>query len=281
MTVAEALRDATRLLRSHAVGVPELTARVFLCDALGRDQAWLAAHSDDAIGTAPRQEYEAMLRARCEGVPTQYVRGVQEFYGLEFRVNPEVLIPRPETEHLVEAALDRIRPGHRVADVGTGSGAVAVTLAKLAPEAAVAASDVSVAAVRVARENASLLRADVEFSVADLGTAFADASFDIVASNPPYVPLRDSTGLARELRHEPSVALYGGEDGLRILARLAAEAPRILRPGGWLLLEIGYDSRSAVERYLDRPEWTGPTFLPDLAGIDRVAAVQRSDRLCG
>ncbi len=275
MTVADALRDAVSTLDDHGVGSPALTARVFLGDILGRDQAWLAAHSEERLGKGRLAAFEGMLRARCQGVPTQYIRGIQEFYGLEFRVTPDVLIPRPETEHLVEAALERIGPGVRVADIGTGSGAVAVAIARNAPGARVCASDISQAAVGVARANANRLGATVAFCVGDLLSSFGNRSVDMVVSNPPYVPLRDAGSLQRELRHEPSVALYGGEDGLAVLGRLSREAPRALRPGGWLLAEIGYNSRPGVERLLAMGGWDDPVFLPDLSGIDRVVAVRR------
>ncbi len=278
MTLADTLRDGERLLREHRVDVPELTARVLLADALGRDQAWLVAHAEDRIHPESEASYRQMVRSRCSGTPTQYIRGIQEFCELEFRVTPDVLIPRPETEHLVEAAIERIRPGNRVVDIGTGSGAIAVALAKQVPDAAITASDISIAAVKVAADNARRLGVDVRFCIADLGEAFRTRRFDIVVSNPPYVPLRDAGGLPKELRHEPSVALYGGEDGLRIFERLVEEVPRILMPEGWLLAEIGFGSRPGLERILDRPEWAEPEFLPDLAGIDRVVAVRRARR---
>ena len=217
-----------------------------------------------------------MVRSRRAGVPTQYIRGVQEFYEIEFHVTPEVFIPRPETEHLVEAALERIRDRDRVVDIGTGSGAIAVTLAKHVPGALVTASDVSIAAARVAAANAQRHGARIAFCVADLCAAFGKECFDIVVSNPPYVPLKSKPGLQRELQYEPPIALFGGEDGLRIFRRLADEVPRVLKPRGWLLAEIGFNSRPALRRLLDGPNWKTPEFLPDLAGIDRVVAVRRA-----
>lgn len=276
MNLSEAMLDAVKMLRSHRVDVPDLTARVLLAHVLGCDQTWLVTHSRDDLDAEKLAAYKEGIRARCGGVPTQYLRGVQEFYGHEFRVTPDVLIPRPETEHLVEAALERLRPGDLVVDIGTGSGAVAVSLAKDATDVMVAASDVSFRAVKIATSNAVRLKADVRFCVGDIGTAFLAQSFDAVVSNPPYVPLRDAPSLQRELRHEPSIALYGGEDGLRIVERLVLEVPRILKPGGWLLAEIGFNARHEVERMLDRPQWIAAEFVPDLAGIDRVVAVRRS-----
>ena len=276
MKLRACLREAERSLRAHRIDVPELTARVLLAHVLQRDQPWLVSHSEDHVDEKQREEYAGLVRARCEGVPTQYLRGIQEFYGIEIGVTPDVLIPRPETEHLVEAAIRRLLPGHRVVDIGTGSGAVAIAIAKHAPPASVTASDMSAKAIAVARANAQRVGCEIRFCLGDLGMPFADRHFDIVVSNPPYVPLSEVGSLQRELRHEPSMALFGGEDGLQVVRRLADETPRILKPGGWLLVEIGYRARDAVEGMLDRAEWELPEFLPDLAGIDRVVAVQRS-----
>ena len=274
MNIAATLRKAAQRLRTRHVHAPELTARVLLADLLDRDQAWLVAHSDDEIEHSLRKRYEEAVRRRCEGVPMQYIREFQEFYGLDFHVNPDVLIPRPETEHVVEAALRRIRPGDLVLDVGTGSGAIAISLAKHAPSATVLASDISPAATRVAKFNAARLDARVRFFLGDVTGAIGASHVDVLVSNPPYVPLRDAPGLQAELRHEPAVALFGGEDGLGVIRRLAADARRVLKPGGWLLAEIGFGTREAVAALLDRSQWQRPDFLPDLAGIDRVVATR-------
>ena len=272
MNIATTLRGAAQRLRAQHVHVPDLTARLLLADLLDCDQAWLAAHSTDEVEHSLRERYEEALRSRCEGVPTQYIRGVQEFYGLDFQVNSDVLIPRPETEHLVEAALQRICPGDVVLDMGTGSGAVAVSLAKHAPSATVIASDISPAAARVAKSNAARLDARVRSFVGDVTAAIRASQVDVLVSNPPYVPLRDAPGLQAELRHEPPIALFGGEDGLGVIRRLVADARRVLKPGGWLLAEIGFGSGEAVEALFDRSQWQRPEFVADLAGIDRVVA---------
>ena len=276
MTLRECQREAIESLRTHHVQAPELTASLLLGHVIGRTRAWLIAHSEDCLDEAACERFARLVEERCDGVPTQYLRGTQEFYQLEFQVTPDVLIPRPETEHLVEAALQRIGQGHKVLDLGTGSGAVAVALALNSPEATVTATDVSLEALRIARENALRLGCELRLCQGNVVSQFADGRFDIVVSNPPYVPLRDACGLQRELRHEPSVALFGGEDGLEVTRRLVRDAPRVLKPGGWLLVEIGFGMRDAVDGLLRGPEWTPPEFLPDLAGIDRVAAVQRS-----
>ena len=279
MTLGESQREAIEHLRAHRVQAPELTASLLLGHVLGRTREWLIAHGDDCLDESARQRFAGLVQERCDGTPIQYLRGTQEFYQLEFRVTPDVLIPRPETEHLVEAALRRIRPGHHVLDLGTGSGAVAVALAANSPGATVTASDLSFEALRIARENALRLGCEIRVCQGDGVSQFVAQQFDIVVSNPPYVPLRDVGGLQRELRHEPSIALFGGEDGLEVTRRFIRDAPRVLRPGGWLLIEIGYGMREAVDGLLQVPEWTTPEFLPDLSGIDRVAAVQRSSTI--
>lgn len=277
MRIREALFESVRQLRSSGVAVPEMTARVLLSDVLGQDQAWLEAHSEEAVGPGQLERFRSALRARADGVPLQYIRGVQEFFGLEFAVTPAVLIPRPETEHLVEAALQRIRPGDRVVDIGTGSGAIAVSLALNAPSATVLASDISLDALAVASRNAARMGADVRFLAADAAYALASTTVEMVVTNPPYVPRADACGLQKELHHEPTVALYGGEDGLEVFERIARSAWEALRRGGWLLAEIGFGSRDAVRRLLRSSGWEQPAFLSDLAGIDRVVITRRRD----
>lgn len=276
ITAGEALRIGVRSLKEHGIDAPDLTAQLLLADVLRHDREWLHAHSDHVLHPVEREAYRRQIALRCSGVPMQYVRGVQEFYGLEFHVTPDVLIPRPETEHLVRAALERIRPGDRVLDIGTGSGAIAVAVARHASEARVYASDLSAAAVRTARQNAQWLDADARFFAADLDRAVLPQTFDIVLCNPPYVPRKDSGGLQRELRHEPSLALFGGEDGCAVYRRLVPGAARIVKPGGWLILELGWNSRAAVEPLLRSAQWRTPEFHRDLAGFDRVASVRRA-----
>ena len=184
-------------------------------------------------------------------------------------MTPDVLIPRPETEHLVEATL--ARRAETILDIGTGSGAIAVTLA-LETTARVTASDVSPAALRVARQNADALGARVDFVACDLGAALADGSFDLVVSNPPYIAGRDRTSLQAEVRdHEPALALFGGEDGLAVYQRLVPEARRLLRPGGWLMMELG--DAGAVREMCG--SWTGVEIVNDLAGIPRVLLARK------
>jgi release factor glutamine methyltransferase len=273
MDLQTALLQGRRLLEDAKIPAPQLTAEVLLAHAVGRDRAWLYAHSDEELREVWWIHYGRYLHQRIQGAPTQHITGRQEFYGREFRVTPDVLIPRPETEHLIEAAL-RVA-ALRILDVGTGSGAIAVTLA-LESKARVTAADISIAALRVAAENARCLGAEVRLVAGDLVSAFADRSFDLIVSNPPYVP--ESESLPREVReHEPQVALYGGTDGLDVYRRLIPDAARVLEPGGRLIMELGYRSAEAVRTML--ADWGDVTLESDLAGIPRViTAVRRGPK---
>ena len=274
MTIQTALLQGTKLFEDDSIAAPRLTAEVLLCHALNREREYLYAHPEEELTEVAWIHYGRYLHQRLQGKPTQYITGRQEFYGREFRVTPDVLIPRPETEHLVEATLARVRPGDKVLDVGTGSGAIAISIA-LETSAQVYATDISTAALRIASENARKLHAPVTFIAADLISCFADATFDLVASNPPYVPKTDHPALQREVRdYEPGVALFGGPSGLEIYERLIPEARRVLRPGGWLLLELGYNSLEPVRRMLGS-QWSEITVQADLAGLPRVLAAKR------
>ena len=273
MNIQTALVQGVKLLEEGAIAAWRLTAEVLLAHALGRERAYLYAHSDEELSDVAWLHYGRYLHERLKGKPTQYITGHQEFYGRDFRVTRDVLIPRPETEHLVAACLARMRPGDAVLDVGAGSGAVAITLA-LESAARVYATDISIPALRVAAENARNLSARVVFLAGDLASCFAAGSFDVVASNPPYVPTDDRPGLQREVRdYEPEVALFAGPTGLEIYERLVSEARRVLRPQGWLLVELGYNSLEPVRAMLGT-EWGEIAAEQDLAGLPRVLAAR-------
>lgn len=219
--------------------------------------------------------YGRYLHQRMNGKPSQYIIHQQEFFGRFFRVEPGVLIPRPETELLVEAVLKESQDG-RTVDVGTGSGAIAITLA-LEGGGTVFATDVSDAALGQARANANRLGAVVQFVCTDLLGGFAEGSLECVVSNPPYVPERDRDALSREVREwEPSIALFGGPDGLDVYRRLVPQAQRVLKPGGLLAVEIGAGQSEAVQALL--AGWTGVNVHPDLAGIPRVVLARKPGR---
>jgi release factor glutamine methyltransferase len=273
MTILTALLQGTKLLEEEAISAPRLTAEVLLTHALQRERSYLYAHPEEELGEIAWIHYGRYLHERLKGKPTQYITGRQEFYGRDFRVTSDVLIPRPETEHVVEAALTRIQPRDVVVDVGTGSGAIAITLA-LETAAHVFATDISTAALGVARTNVQQLSAHVELIACDLAGALSDGSLNVLVSNPPYVPQTDQPNLQREVRdYEPHVALFGGPSGLEIYERLIADAARVLRPHGWLLLELGYNSLDPVRAMLEHG-WTDIDLIADLAGLPRVLAAR-------
>jgi len=236
---------------------------------------YLFGHSTDELTELAWIHYGRYLHQRMQGKPTQYITKVQEFYGRNFAVSPAVLIPRPETEHLVSAAIERVVPGMRVVDVGCGSGAIAVSVA-LECRAEVWAVDISTDALAVASRNATDLRARVQFVAGDLLESFAPESFDSILSNPPYVGLHEAAALQAEVRdYEPHIALFGGETGVEIYERLTTQASEALRSGGWLILELGWRSLEPVERMLTSG-WSDVEAIPDLAGIPRVLVARRS-----
>jgi len=271
MTIRDALHQGTQLLEQARISAPRLTAEVLLMRATGHDRSWLYAHSTDELIEVWWIHYGRYLHERMQGRPSQYIVGHQEFYGRDFRVTPDVLIPRPETEGLVELALTRASGAEKTLDIGTGSGAIAVIVA-LESKRRVFASDISPAALAVAQENARALNAQVYFVACDLGSAFSSASFDLIVSNPPYIAERDRDTLQREVRdHEPDLALFAGEDGVAIYRRLIPEAARLLRPRGWLMMELG--DPAAVREMLR--DWHDVEIKDDLAGIPRVIIARR------
>jgi release factor glutamine methyltransferase len=273
MTILTALLQGTKLLEEETVSAPRLTAEVLLTHALQRERSYLYAHPEEELTEIAWIHYGRYLHERMKGKPTQYITGRQEFYGRDFRVTSDVLIPRPETEHLVEAAISRIHPRDLVVDVGTGSGAIAISLA-LETAAHISATDISTVALNVAHGNAQQLSAHVDFLACDLIDTIRDHSINVLVSNPPYVPRTDHPSLQREVRdYEPHVALFGGPTGLEIYERLIVEASRVLRPHGWLLLELGYNSLDPVRAMLEQG-WTDIDVIPDLAGFPRVLAAR-------
>jgi release factor glutamine methyltransferase len=272
MTLQTALLQGSKLLEDANILAPRLTAEVLLSHAIGCPRSWLYAHSDEELKELWWIHYGRYLHQRLSGVPTQYITGTQEFFGRDFRVTPDVLIPRPETEHVIEVALQETalqHPAAAILDIGTGSGAIAATLA-LETKARIVATDISRAALRVARENALRLEATVDFLECDLGSALRGNSFDLVVSNPPYVPETSRAALQREVRdHEPALALFAGAGGLDVYRRLIPDAARLLKPGGRLILELGDTSLDAVRQMLEG-HWRDIEVIHDLAQVPRV-----------
>lgn len=273
MTIQTALLQGAEILKKAAISDPRLTAELLLCHALGRDRAYLYAHGSDELKQLGWIHYGRYLNERLKGKPAQYIVRKQEFYGRDFYVDENVLIPRPETEHLVEAAISYVKENlaARVLDLGTGSGAIAIILA-LETGIEVLASDISLAALTVAERNRRTYNASVRFFAANLLDAVRPASIDLLVSNPPYVPGADAANMQREVRDwEPHVALFAGDSGLEIYERLVAAAETAVKPGGRLILELGYQSLRGVREMLST-HWTEIAVTADLAGWPRVIA---------
>jgi len=322
MDIRIALKTGIARLREADVPSFTLAAELLLLHVLGRNRTWLYAHPEEIIPDTELQRFFELINRRAAGEPTQHLTGKQEFWGLEFEVNPDVLIPRPETEHVIEVALDRLalhelragRPqksageGLQIADIGTGSGCIAIALAKELPAADFYATDISPAALAVAQRNAQRheVAKRIHFIKANLlstpvgaqhatpqpgaiannapasvfyqspATSHQSLHFDLIVSNPPYIGRRESPSLPREVRdHEPNAALFGGEEGYELYADLITQSAKHLKPCGLLVLELGHNSLPAVQPLFDTPEWTAVGVTNDLAGIPRVIAAEK------
>jgi release factor glutamine methyltransferase len=321
MDVRSALRQGIAQLRAANISSHTLAAELLLLHATGRTRTSLYSHPEDQLTASESHSYFSLIERRIAGVPVQHLTSKQEFWGLEFEVTPDVLIPRPETEHVIEVALDRLAlrdlrvkglqnmsgEGLLIADVGTGSGCIAIALAKELPAAKVLALDISAIALTVAQRNAARLGfADritflesnlleklsltgAQQDVPPLGnersltthrsalTNHQPPFFDLIVSNPPYIACREAETLTREVReHEPAVALFGGEEGYELYADLIAQSLAHLRPGGILVLELGHNSLAAVQPLFDSPNWTNVGVTNDLAGIPRVLSAEKT-----
>lgn len=273
--------------REHLVlasGLPRLEARVLLAHASGRRREWLIAHGDEPAEARAAAAFAELAQRRRDGEPIAYLTGTREFLGRDFEVSPAVLIPRPETELLVQAALERAPHGARVVDLGTGSGAIAVSLACERDDLRVLGTDASLQALEVAIGNARRLAAQALASsrLRLLAGNWWEAidpgeTFDLVVSNPPYVPGGDPHLSQGDVRFEPSQALAAGPDGLAALREIVAGASARLQPGGWLLLEHGYDQDVAVRALLAGAGFTAIATLPDAAGLPRVTLGRRPE----
>jgi len=257
-----------------------LENRILLGHALGLTRVGLITQSERTLNAAEAQALEALVERRLKGEPIAYIVGRREFFGLDFHVTSAVLIPRPDTELLVELALERLPPQGRMLDMGTGSGAIAVAVAHTRADAQVWALDVSEEALEVARGNAASNGAHVHFLRSDWFEALGDERFDLIASNPPYIAEADAHLSQGDLRFEPAGALTDHADGLSALRTIAAGAPRHLAPQGWLLMEHGYDQAAQVRALLESHGYTEVQSWKDLAGIERVTGARRAPRLC-
>jgi release factor glutamine methyltransferase len=268
--VGEALQAARARLQQVSQ-TPRRDAEMILSTVLGWNPTAVMTHTEHVLTTPQEAQFEGLVARRVACEPMQYILGSQEFFGLSFAVTPDVLIPRPETEHLVEAALERIPVDANVSilDVGTGSGAIAIAIAQARPQAKVTAVDLYPAALAVARDNAGRNQVErIRFLQSDLLVELAGARFDLIISNPPYIADEDKLE-TQVAAFEPHTALFAGPTGLEIYERLIPQAREALHPGGWLLLEIGFGQKDAIARLL--ANWQAVEFVPDLQGIPRVA----------
>jgi release factor glutamine methyltransferase len=284
MTLQQSIQSATQQLSAdpHLRDSARRDAETLLMHVASLTRADLLAHSGRELTASQVESYKGAIARRLRHEPIQYITGRQEFYGLDFAVTAAVLIPRPETEHLVEAVLERL-PHDRpvtIADIGTGSGAIAIALAAQLPQARVTATDISPSALAVAQANAHShgLDSRIDFFLCDLLEALPGhqqaGSFDAIVSNPPYIPTADAPQLHPQVReHEPSSALFAGDDGLEVYRRLIPVANQALKPGGLLALEIGYGQREMLESLMTG--WQDVSFVDDLQGIPRVLLARR------
>jgi release factor glutamine methyltransferase len=283
-TIAQILRETTSELDNAGVPEARREAGSLLSFILGKDRTFLISHAEDSVDENSLIRFREFVERRAAGEPLQYITGVQDFYGREFRVTPDVLIPRPETELLVEAALriaGDVGAAPFICDVGTGSGCIGVTLLCEIVNARMVAIDKSPAALEVSKINAQT------YSVADR-TLFVvsdcfdlldsrDYEFDLIVSNPPYVAEAALEGLQREVRdHEPLIALSPGGDGLSVIRRLIHESPAFIKPNGHMLMEIGFDQGEAVETLVSGSDWSLCEIRPDLQGIPRIVVLQKA-----
>ena len=281
MSLESMLERASRYLAERGVDNPRLDAELLLADALAIERSRLYVDLDRPLGDAERARFDERIRRRGGREPLQRIRGTQEFFSREFELDASVLIPRPETEALVEAALVRARgiDAPVILDVGTGSGAIAITLALELPKARVFATDVSPGAIDAARANARRLAAVVEFRRGDLTAPFAGERFDLIVSNPPYVASGEIAALAPEVRdHEPRTAVDGGVDGLEVYRGLAASVGEVLERDGGIIVEIGFGQGDRVGAVFAAAGYRVSRTDRDLAGIERVLTIERDAR---
>ena len=282
ITIADAIREGAAIFHDAGLSEARREAGGLLQHVIGRDRTFVLTHPEQQLTKGQLQTFQELIKRRAAGEPLQYLTAQQPFFGLEFEVAPGVLIPRPETELLVELALETIQgtQAPRICDVGTGSGCIAISLLHERKDAHAVAIDISAAAIEIAKRNAVRHRVEsrLTFVHANCFSSLSPAefSFDLIVSNPPYLAEDDFPGLQREVKdHEPREALAGGPDGLDVVRRLLSESDSFLKPGGHLLIEIGFNQASAVQSLIEERKWLGKGIKPDLQGIPRVVVLQK------
>ena len=281
ITIAEAIREGAEALRDAGVPEARREAGSLLEFVLGKDRTFLISHSDDSIERDALESFRTSVERRASGEPFQYIVGVQDFFGRQFRVTPAVLIPRPETELLVEAAIELVGGSDPyICDVGAGSGCIAITLLCEISAARAVALDASADALEVAKFNALNLSVSdrIVFTLSDCFESLdaSEQQFDLIVSNPPYISGSVLDGLQREVRdHEPHMALSPGADGLAFIRRLLLEAPAFLKSGGHMIMEIGFDQGDKIPDLVDKSVWKLIEIRPDLQNIPRIVVLQK------
>ena len=279
-SIHDLLAEGTRALAAAGITEPRRDAALLLGEVLNRDRSFMIAHPEHSVAADQLQKFREFIARRASGEPLQYITAHQEFFKLDFAVTPDVLIPRPETELIVEVALEILRPDQaaRLLDIGTGSGCLAISILKELPKARAVATDISASALKVARRNAERhgVTDRLRLIESDLFSAMAsDDVFDLLVSNPPYVPNNDLRNLQPEVQYEPAAALAGGADGLATIRRILRDAPRLLCAGGYLIFEIGFGQSESVGALVGARDWQMIEIRRDLQGIPRTVVVRR------
>lgn len=281
MHLKQRIDAACEFFLKNDVPSPRLNAELLMMFVLGRDRAYLYAHPERPLTSEEQSSYDDVTRERARGCPTQYITGHQEFWGLDLIVTPAVLIPRPETEHVVETVLALVQQRDpeerlRLIDVGTGTGCIALALASELPGGDIHACDISEQALEIACINAARLRLDhqVQFRRSDLLSLYVGEQFDFVVCNPPYVGESEADKVQKQVREfEPRMAVFSGHEGIDIYKRLIPQAHAVLNPGGWLVMEIGFSTEEKVKALLT--DWVEIQTTADLQGIPRVVAARK------
>jgi release factor glutamine methyltransferase len=279
MKIAKILKNATEILQKSGIAEPRREANSLLIFTLKKDQTFLIAHNDYELSGDEQLQFQSLLQRRANREPLQYIRGEQEFYGLDFTLTPDVLIPRPETEIVVENAIEILREleNTRFCEIGVGSGCISISILHEVENTSATGADISAKALKIAKINAEKhqVAERFELKISDVFDNLNNEKFDLIVSNPPYIPRKDIENLQAEVREfEPLNALTDGKDGLSIIEKIIADAPKFLKLNGFLLMEIGHSQADEVKEMFDAKIWRTIEFLPDLQGIPRVVKSQ-------
>ena len=271
--ISETLKNAAEILRQNDIAEPRREANSLLAFALQKDKTFLIAHSEYELSTEEESRFQLFLQRRANREPFQYITGKQEFYGLDFEVSKDVLIPRPETELIVENALELLPENGRFCEIGIGSGCISVSILHEIKKASAIGLDISEKALRIAEKNAETydVSARLDLKISDVFDVLSNEKFDLIVSNPPYISDEEIKNLQAEVRDfEPLAALTDGADGFSIIKKIVVNAPKFLKSGGFLLMEIGFEQSFEVENFFSSEIWQTVEFLPDLQNIPRV-----------